>query len=215
MTISRNISVLAQGASTAGILAGGYGGLGASISPTAAGNTVFSTDGSNWSSTAKIVRATLQNTTSGVAVGFTGIPSWVKRITMLFNEISSTGTSGYMVQIGSGSYVTTGYTGFGLFAPSSGASAVGTGGATNAFSIGGVNTAAMTMSGTIILCNITGNTWSYFSTATRNGGTAVQNGFQNFTALPLTLSGALDRIQILTVNGTDTFDAGSVNIFYE
>ena len=215
MTISRNISVLAQGASSSGILAGGYGGLGASISPTTAGNTVFTTDGTNWSSTAKIVRATLQNTTSGVAVGFTGIPSWVKRITMLMNEVSSTGTSGYMVQIGSGSYVATGYTSFGIFGPASGASAVGTGGAATGFSIGGVNTAAMTMSSVVVLNNITGNVWAFCSTATRNGGTTVQNGYQNFTGLPLTLSGALDRIQLLTVNGTDTFDAGSVNIFYE
>jgi hypothetical protein len=30
-----------------------------------------------------------------------------------------------------------------------------------------------------------------------------------------TLSGALDRIRITTVNGTDTFDAGTINILYE
>lgn len=29
------------------------------------------------------------------------------------------------------------------------------------------------------------------------------------------LAGVLDRIRITTVNGTDTFDAGSVNILYE
>ena len=31
----------------------------------------------------------------------------------------------------------------------------------------------------------------------------------------VTLSGILDRIRITTVNGTDTFDAGSINILYE
>jgi len=30
-----------------------------------------------------------------------------------------------------------------------------------------------------------------------------------------TISGVLDRIRLTTVNGTDTFDAGSVNILYE
>jgi hypothetical protein len=29
------------------------------------------------------------------------------------------------------------------------------------------------------------------------------------------LSGTLDRIRLTTSNGTDTFDAGSVNILYE
>jgi hypothetical protein len=30
-----------------------------------------------------------------------------------------------------------------------------------------------------------------------------------------TLSATLDRVRITTVNGTDTFDAGSINISYE
>ena len=77
MTISRNISVMAQGASSSGILAGGYGGLGASVSPTTAGNVLFTANGSVWSSTAKIVQGTSTATTSGTGVGFTGIPSWV------------------------------------------------------------------------------------------------------------------------------------------
>ena len=102
MTISRNISVMAQGASSSGILAGGYGGLGASISPTTAGNVVFTTNGTSWSSTAKIVQ-----------------------------------------------------------------------------------------------------------------GTTVQNGLQLITGLPITLSGVLDRVQLIATNNTDTFDAGSVNILYE
>jgi hypothetical protein len=50
---------------------------------------------------------------------------------------------------------------------------------------------------------------------TRNGGTTAQNGVQTTVYIPLTLSGALDRVQLLSSNGTDTFDAGSVNILYE
>jgi len=216
MANARNLSNLAPGASTVGILSAAYGGTGSSALPTAAGNVLFSTNGTTWSSTAKIVQGTLQNTTSGVAIGFTGIPSWTKRITLLLNEVSSSGTSGILVQIGSGSYLATGYNGgFGVTIPSNGTTVTGTTGGTTAYNITGGITAAMTVSAIISLNNVTGNVWSFYSAATRNNATAASNGIQNFQYAPLTLSGALDRIQILTTNGTDTFDAGSVNILYE
>ena len=213
MANARNLSTLAQGASTAGILGGTYGGTGASLSPTTAGNTIFTTDGTNWSSTAKIARATVQTPTSGVSVGFTSIPSWVKRITMLLNGISTTGTSDIAVRIGSGSYVTSGYVGSSAFVSQS---SVAAGGAalTTAFTVSGI-IAAGTSSGVITLYNITGNVWSYAATMTRNGGTTAQNGVQTTVYIPLTLSGVLDQVQLLSSNGTDTFDAGSVNILYE
>jgi hypothetical protein len=202
---------LASGVS--GTLPTANGGLGASVSPTTAGNVLFTADGSVWSSTQKIVRATVQSPTSGVSVGFTSIPSWVKRITMLLSGISTTGTSDIAVRIGSGSYVTSGYAGSSAFISQS---SVAAGGAalTTAFTVSGI-IAAGTSSGVITLYNITGNVWSYAATMTRNGGTTAQNGVQTTVYIPLTLSGALDRVQLLSSNGTDTFDAGSVNILYE
>jgi len=150
-----------------------------------------------------------------VAIGFTSIPSWVKRITMLVNEASSSGSSGFLVQIGSGSYLATGYnSGLGVTIPSNGTTVTGTTGGTTAYNVTGGITAAMTVSAIVSLNNITGNVWSFYSSATRNNAGA-SNGMQIFQYPPLTLSNALDRIQILTANGTDTFDAGSVNIFYE
>jgi len=98
MTISRNISVLAQGASSSGILAGGYGGLGASISPTAAGNVLFTTNGTAWSSTAKIVQGTSVSA-SGTSVDFTSIPSWVKRITIMLQGVSTASTGSVIFRI--------------------------------------------------------------------------------------------------------------------
>ena len=195
------------------ILPTANGGTGASLSPTTAGNTIFTTDGTNWSSTAKIARATVQTPTSGVSVGFTSIPSWVKRITMLLNGISTTGTSDIAVRIGSGSYVTSGYVGSSAFVSQS---SVAAGGAalTTAFTVSGI-IAAGTSSGVITLYNITGNVWSYAATMTRNGGTTAQNGVQTTVYIPLTLSGVLDQVQLLSSNGTDTFDAGSINILYE
>jgi len=37
----------------------------------------------------------------------------------------------------------------------------------------------------------------------------------NIAAGSKSLSAALDRVRITTVNGTDTFDAGAINILYE
>ena len=54
---------------------------------------------------------TEQNSTSGTSIDFTNIPSWVKRITLMFNGVSTSGTSNYLIQIGdSGGVATTGYT---------------------------------------------------------------------------------------------------------
>ena len=145
---------------------------------------------------------------SGTAVGFTGIPSWVKRITvMLYNGVSTSGTSNMQIQIGSGSYTTSGYTGaFGQFVNASASSwaAISTG-----FGIFN-NNAPDTINGSMVLTLATGNTWVI------SGMTIATNrGIMNNTTGYLALSGALDRIQLTTVNGTDTFDAGSVNIMYE
>ena len=37
----------------------------------------------------------------------------------------------------------------------------------------------------------------------------------SYSASTVTLSATLDSVRITTVNGTDTFDAGSINILYE
>lgn len=186
------------------------------FAPSAAGDVPFSTDGTTFAATQKIVRGTSQATTSGTAVGFTGIPSWVKRITLLLNEVSTNGTTGLMAQIGSGSYTTSGYSnGYTMFAPAAGTSAVGGTTTATGFAIGGLATTASTLSAVLILNNITGNVWSYFSIGGRSGGTTAQNGQQTNIYSPITLGGALDRIQITSVATTETFDAGSVNIFYE
>ncbi len=48
-------------------------------------------------------------------------------------------------------------------------------------------------------------------------GNTVASGSGDATqsAGSITLGGTLDRVRITTVNGTDTFDAGSINILYE
>jgi hypothetical protein len=66
------------------------------------------------------------------------------------------------------------------------------------------------LSGIIHLTNITGNTWVSSHTFCDTGTARVGMGGGN-----IALSGALDRVRITTINGTDTFDAGSINILYE
>ena len=191
MTISRNMSLIAQGAA-----------------PTTAGNVLFTADGSVWSSTAKIVRGTSVATTSGTAIDFTSIPSWVKRITFMLQGVSTSGTSVVQIQIGSGSITATGYLGGAVYT----VNITATGGAvtqTTGFQVPGVG-AGNTRHGLYTLTNISGNIW----VASGCGGFSdVAGSWQGGGSL--TLSGVLDRVRLTTVNGTDTFDAGNVNILYE
>ena len=151
--------------------------------------------------------ATAVASTSGTSIDFTSIPSWVKRITVMFDGVSLSGTSSFLAQIGdSGGIEITGYNGGGSrFGVSSLAGATFTAG----FGFNN-STAACLFSGNIIFCNVTGNTWSASGLL---GGSATE--FSNTTSGSKTLSGTLDRVRITTVNGTDTFDAGTINIMYE
>ena len=212
MAKNRNLSILAQGASTAGILAGGYGGLGASISPTTAGNVLFTADGSVWSSTQKIVQGTSVASTSGTSIDFTSIPSWVKRVTFMLNGVSTSGTSPIQIRLGtSGGFVTSGYSSNAGFITAA-SNAAGIALFTTGFYVVQLDTAAATLGAALTISSFGGNVWTYSGTATRAG---VTNAALFVSAAPFSLGGALTQIRLTTVNGTDTFDAGSVNILYE
>jgi hypothetical protein len=176
--------------------------------PTTAGNVVFTTDGTSWSSTQKIVRGTSVATTSGTSIDFTSIPSWVKRITIMLNGVSTNGTSQVQAQAGtSGGVVSSGYAGsYGNAYTSGGSGANLTTGFPTAFFIGAANTRI----GTVTIVNISGNIWVSSSQVGISDGATWGGGNGN-----VTLGGTLDRVRLTTVNGTDTFDAGSVNILYE
>jgi len=211
MTISRNISVMAQGASSSGILAGGYGGLGASVSPTTAGNVLFTADGSVWSSTQKIVQGTSVASTSGTSIAFTALPAWVKRITIQFQGVSTSGSSNMLAQLGTGAtptYTTSGYIGARatIFNANSTTATVYSAG----YLIGDGFGAAYLLHGTMVITNLTGNTWVESHSMGRS-----DNAMANVGGGSIALGAALTAVRLTTVNGTDTFDAGSVNILYE
>jgi len=155
-----------------------------------------------------ITSGTAVASTSGTSIDFTSIPSWVKRITVMFNGISTNGTSPYLVQLGTSSGATTsgytsGYSGITSTSAYSGTNTAGFGFAVN-------GNAANVLRGCMIIENITGNNWiarSHVSYAT-GGGNETSSG-------SIGLASTLDRVRITTVNGTDTFDAGTINILYE
>jgi hypothetical protein len=144
--------------------------------------------------------------TSVTAVDFTSIPSWVKRITVMFAGVSTNGTSALLVQIGSsGTPVTTGYVG--NVASIDGATTASTTLSTG-FSLNRVSVAASTYQGNIIITNLTGNAW------TASWAISDQTTIATVGSGWITLSGALDIIRCTSVT-PNTFDAGVINILYE
>jgi hypothetical protein len=154
------------------------------------------------------VAGTAVASTSGTSIDFTSIPSWVKRITIVFQGVSTNGTSIPQIQIGSGSFVTTGYLGVGFIALHTFAPALANN--STGFLTAGDSAAAYTRHGFVVLTNLTGNTWTITGILGQSDAARIQ-----MCGGSLALGGTLDRVRITTVNGTDTFDAGSINILYE
>lgn len=153
------------------------------------------------------VLSTVKASTSGTSVDFTGIPSWVKRITMLLSAVSTSGSSLPLVRLGSGSFQATGYAGSGsTVANAATLAAVAATGA----QIGNTQGAITSMTGSIRIENLTGNIWVITGVVGRS-----DTGANDLVGSWVTLSGTLDRVQLTTTNGTDTFDQGLVNILYE
>jgi hypothetical protein len=200
------------------------------VSPGTAGNILIS-DGTDWGVAARAVptvaagdagKSLINNGTtqswgssivSGTAVvvsgspstiEFTGIPSWAKRVSLILSEVSTNGSSDCFIQFGNGSFVTSGYVSYGARTTGTGLDgANGTSGILLNFSSSTEN-----MSGVFTAANVSGNTWSGSYTF----GSSTLTGF--FGAGGITLGGTFDRIRIITSGGA-TFDAGTVNVFWE
>jgi hypothetical protein len=161
------------------------------------GTTGITTDGliiTGPSNVELIKLETAKVSTSGTSIDFTGIPSWAKKITIMFNNVSLNSSSNYLIQLGdSGGIETTGYV-----SASSNSSA-----ATSGLIIYAVSPATNT-TGHIILTLVGSNLWisSHSVTVAFGGGSK-------------TLSDTLDRVRITSTSGTDEFDNGSINILIE
>ena len=147
---------------------------------------------------------TAQASTSGTSIDFTSIPSWVKRITVMFNGVSTNGTSLIQIQLGdSGGVETSGYSGGASYASSASANSSGL-----LIEYSGGPAASTVRTGVVTISLLGSNTWCSFGVLNWNSNSVSVAGSK-------TLSDTLDRVRITTVNGTDTFDAGSINILYE
>ena len=154
-----------------------------------------------------LISGTAVASTSGTSIDFTSIPSWVKRITVMFGGVSTNGASPVQVQIGAGSVTTSGYV-----------STCANGYAANSLAVDSSSTGFITQfasassarNGQMVLTNISGNIWV---SAHMMGDVSGQGG--GVGGGNVTLSGLLDRVRITTVGGTNTFDAGTINILYE
>lgn len=164
----------------------------------------FATDSNNSRAQMQRLVQETAKTASGTSVDFTGIPAWVKRISVIFSGVSTSGTSQFLIQIGAGSITSSGY----LSNISSGTAATVS---TAGFIVVNNLTATTNQSGIATIISLGSNAWVNSSMISPNAGSNnVCVGVGN-----ITLSGTLDRVRITTVNGTDTFDAGSINILYE
>ena len=148
------------------------------------------------------ITATIQNSTSGTAIDFTGIPANVSKITVMFDGVSLSGTDTILVQLGdSGGFETAGY----ISGSQDGAAAATS---TSGFAVR-ATTAADVLTGSMILTSMStaGTRWVQQHGMYRNGSSAISGGGSK------TLSAMLDRVRV-TRTGTDTFDAGAITIRY-
>lgn len=168
-------------------------------------------DGNNLTTTGMINSLTAVNSTSGTSIDFTGIPTGVKRVTIMLNGVSLNANSIPLIQIGAGSVQTTGYSATaGDYVPTANFTS-STAGFPFAGNAAGIGAAGNFLYGQIVLTNLSGNLWcSAHSISSTGAQTNTGTG-----AGTVTLSGALDRVRITSVAGTATFDAGSINVLYE
>lgn len=192
------------------VLTGDTSGSGTITVPAVAGTftaTIGSATGTHYPFTA----GTAVASTSGTSIDFTSIPSWVKRITVQISAVSTSATGGALpaIQIGtSGGVETTGYISYASYTA---ATSVATSSTSMFLLRAGTSSNADLHYGNAVLTLIGSNTWVFsWSGAMNSGGSYTIAGGGNKT-----LSGTLDRVRITTSNGTDTFDAGSINILYE
>ena len=151
--------------------------------------------------------ATAQSPTSGTSFSFTSLPAGLSVIHVCLADLSCNGSGeNFLLEIGdSGGFETSGY----LATVTHLQAGAGQGGtnSTAAFLIAQGPGASDVVGGVLTLVHLGSNLWSM------GGVVKTSASYTNHTGGTKTLSAELDRINIKT-SGTNTFDAGTVNLIY-
>jgi hypothetical protein len=150
----------------------------------------------------RMVLSTSVASTSGTSIDFTSIPSWAKQVTVMLYNVSTNGAVNPIIQLGSGSFTTSGY--------SSGCgSSGGNTSETSGFIVSTGTASSDSLSGSILFSSIgISNRWVC-------SGTTYNGSNSRFISGNVSLSGDLDRVRITTIASASTFDGGTINIIYE
>jgi len=148
-----------------------------------------------------VTRGTAQASTSGTSITFTGIPSWAKRVTVMFQGVQRSGSSTPTIRLGtSGGIVSSGYS-------VGSANGAGVNYYTNGFTCNSGNSGDI-FNGQLVFTNLTSNVWS-------GSGNLGGSTFCFVYGGSIDLGAVLTQLSITTVGGSDTFTAGNINILYE
>jgi len=155
-----------------------------------------------------IVSGTAVATTSGTSADFTSIPSWVKRITVMLNNVSTAAASAEaFIRIGyTGTVESTGYNS--NFLQTNGSNTFAISNSTAGFRVGFTSNAVNTMVAVGVLTLVGNNAWTYSANCIENASTRAF-----ITTGSITLGGTLNVLSVVLTSST--FDAGTINILYE
>ena len=165
----------------------------------------------NRSGTVGVTLGTEVASTSGTSIDFTGIPAGTRRITIMLELVSTNGTDNWLIQIGDTEGVeVTGYVGAAALLDN--AASVTSANSTAGMLIGSNGSAATVMNGivTLTLKNVSNFDWTMQAILAYSNAATV-----SVSAAAKSLTAELDRVRITTTGGTNTFDAGTINVSYE
>ena len=156
----------------------------------------------------RITLSTAVASTSGTSIDFTSLPAWIKRVTVMLNDVSTSGTSNPIIRLGTSGGIDSSAN---YYAMCGNISTSGVASATNYTTGFGLlsSAASNTIAGQFVVTNISSNIWIMSGTFAQNTSNV------NWINGRISLGGVLTQLRITTLGGTDTFDAGSVNILYE
>jgi hypothetical protein len=126
----------------------------------------------------------------------------------MFSGVSTNGVSNIEIRLGTTSGIESSGYGGTLF--NSQVTSVGNVALSTGFTVDSTTAITDSRSGLCVLSLISGSVWA------ASGSFSLTNAarYASFSGTKQ-VSGTLDRVRVTTVNGTDTFDVGTINIMYE